>query len=69
MKANTSKELPKDINIRCYACEKMPATHVCRYELDELMVQVCLCVECMKLDTHNLIKHTIGLDEERAVPA
>lgn len=61
MKSNESKELPAGMKIQCYACKDQPATHVCRYQVDELLVQVCLCKECMKIDTEYLLKNTIGI--------
>lgn len=63
MKINEPRKLPVGIVMRCYACEERPATHVCRYQLDELMIQVCLCKECMKIDTEQLLKNTIGIGE------
>ena len=63
MKIEEPKQLPADLHIPCYACEKQPATHVCKYQVGELAVQVCLCRECMKIDTQCLLKNTIGLQE------
>lgn len=63
MKINEPRKLPAGIVMRCYACEERPATHVCRYQVDELMIQVCLCKECMKIDTEQLLKNTIGIGE------
>jgi len=63
MKTNDHKELPAGMMMRCYACDDLQATHVCRFQMDELMVQVCLCDECMKMDTQHLLKNTIGIDE------
>lgn len=60
------KELPVGVQMQCYACEDSPATHVCRYEVDELIVQVCLCGNCMKMDTECLIKNTIGIADPAA---
>lgn len=62
MQINDQKKLAADIYMRCYACEDQRATHVCRFQLDDLMVQVCLCSDCMKMDTQYLIKNTIGIE-------
>lgn len=61
---NESKKLPAGLKMKCYACEAFPATHVCRYHVDELMVQICLCDKCMKLDTNTLLKNTLGINEQ-----
>lgn len=59
----------------CYACEAQPATHICKFKIGELSVQVCLCNSCMKMDTQRLLKNTIGIQEvnqidmERALSA
>ena len=63
MKRKNPQRLPKDLQMPCYACEVRPATHVCRYQVGELAVQVCLCGECMKMDTHRLLKNTIGIQD------
>ncbi len=63
MRIEEPKQLPTDLHMPCYACETRPATHVCRYQVGELAVQVCLCRECMKMDTQCLLKNTIGLEE------
>lgn len=60
--------LHKDLNIPCYACESQPATHVCRYKVDELNVQVCLCCDCMQIDTRHLLKNTIGIQDQIEKP-
>ncbi|RJQ72778.1 MAG: hypothetical protein C4519_18385 [Desulfobacteraceae bacterium] len=62
------KRLPEHLNMPCYACEKQTATHVCRYKLGDLAVQVCLCPECMQMDTHRLMKNTIGIQEVGQAP-
>ena len=69
MRINEPRKLPAGIVMRCYACEERPATHVCRYQVDELMIQVCLCKECMKIDTEQLLKNTIGIGEPSATAA
>ena len=61
MQIKSPKPLPADLRMPCYACETEPATHVCRYNIGELSVQVCLCKACMKIDTDCLLKGTIGL--------
>ena len=61
MQIKSPKPLPVDLRIPCYACESEPATHVCRFHIGELFVQVCLCRACMKIDTDRLLKNTIGL--------
>ena len=63
MEINESKELPAGLDMQCYACEDQRATHVCRYQMDELTVQVCLCKECMKIDTEELINNTLGIKD------
>ena len=61
MQIMTPKPLPAELYMPCYACETEPATHVCRFHIGELFVQVCLCRVCMKIDTNRLLKNTIGL--------
>jgi hypothetical protein len=63
MIAETPKRLPESLGMPCYACESRPATHVCRYKIDELGIQVCLCTECMQIDTQRLLKNTIGIQD------
>jgi hypothetical protein len=65
LKMNTKdpQKLADNLEIPCYACEQQPATHVCRYEVGELAVQVCLCDNCMKIDTAYLLKNTVGIQE------
>jgi hypothetical protein len=63
MKSEDPRRLPADLKMPCYACEDRPATHVCRYQVGELAVQVCLCQECMKMDTDRLLKSTIGIED------
>ena len=63
MQIKAPKPLPVDLRMPCYACETEPASHVCRYHIGELSVQVCLCKACMKMDTDRLLKGTIGLQE------
>lgn len=63
MQIITPKPLPENLQMPCYACETEPATHVCRYEIGELSIQVCLCRACMKIDTKRLLKSTVGLQE------
>jgi hypothetical protein len=61
MQIKAPKPLPVDLHMPCYACEIEPASHVCRYHIGELSIQVCLCKACMKMDTDRLLKGTIGL--------
>lgn len=63
MITETPKRLPEHLSMPCYACEKRTATHVCRYKVGELAVQVCLCPDCMQIDTHCLLKNTIGIQD------
>jgi len=63
MNRQDPQKLPPDLNMPCYACDDKPATHVCRYQVGELTVQVCLCDECMKIDTECLLKNTIGIQD------
>jgi hypothetical protein len=55
------KMLPEDLEMLCYACEEVSATHLCRYHVDDLVIQVCLCDLCMKIDTKRLLENTIGI--------
>lgn len=61
MLIETPKRLSEDMEMLCYACDEVSATHLCRYQVDELIVQVCLCDECMKMDTKRLLENTIGI--------
>jgi hypothetical protein len=63
MTTYNAKELPASIKMSCYACGDLQATHVCRYQVGDLKVQVCLCAQCMKMDTEDLIKNTLGIDD------
>jgi hypothetical protein len=63
MQIISPKPLPTELYMPCYVCETEPATHVCRFHIGELFVQVCLCRVCMKIDTNRLLKNTIGLQE------
>ena len=70
MEVITPKPLPAELQMPCYSCETQPATHLCRYQVGELGIQVCLCDACMKIDTKCLLKSTVGLDEnDAAIPA
>ncbi len=62
MITKNAKELPAGIKMSCYACGDLQATHVCRYEVEDLRVQVCLCGQCMQMDTDDLLKNTLGID-------
>ena len=57
------KKLPTDLKMSCYACECHAATHICRFQVGNLAVQVCLCDECLKMDTDCLLKNTIGIQD------
>ena len=61
MLIETPQPLPENVSMLCYACEQQPATHVCRFKVGALSVQVCLCPQCMKMDTQRLLKNTIGI--------
>ena len=63
MNREAPQRLPADLDMTCYACNEQSATHVCRYQVGELSVQVCLCDECMKIDTECLLKNTIGIQD------
>jgi len=63
MNRKDPQKLADNLMIPCYACEEQPATHLCRYQVGELAVQVCLCDSCMKIDTECLLKDTIGIQE------
>jgi hypothetical protein len=66
MNRQDPQKLADNLRIPCYACEDQHATHVCRYQVGELAVQVCLCDSCMKIDTECLLKDTIGIQESAA---
>jgi hypothetical protein len=63
MITETPKRLPMHLSMPCYACEERSATHVCRFKVGELTVQVCLCPLCMQIDTLCLLKNTIGIQD------
>jgi hypothetical protein len=63
MNTKDSQKLADNLEIPCYACEQRSATHVCRYRVGELAVQVCLCDSCMKIDTACLLKNTVGIQD------
>ena len=63
MNRQEPQKLAENLEIPCYACEKQIATHLCRYHVGELAVQVCLCENCMKIDTECLLKDTIGIQD------
>jgi hypothetical protein len=65
----TPEPLPETVHMPCYACEENPASHVCRYKVGELAVQVCLCPECMKLDTKRLLSGTVGIQGLADLPS
>lgn len=64
-----SKNLPRALDIPCYACEEHTASHVRRLKIGELTVQVCLCDSCMRMDTRCLLNHTVGIAEATEVTA
>ena len=68
MLIETPKRLPENMEMLCYACEEESATHLCRYQIGELNVQVCLCDLCMKIDTKRLLENTIGIQELSYLP-
>ena len=55
------KKLSSSIDINCYCCEHEKAAYRCRFKMEELQVQVCLCEVCMHLDTGYLFENTVGL--------
>lgn len=59
----TPKQLPESVRMPCYACGDESATHVCKYKMGELAIQVCLCKACMQMDTSQLLKNTVGIQE------
>ena len=61
MLIETPKLLPEELEMLCYACDEVSATHLCRYQVDKLIIQVCLCDLCMKMDTTRLLENTIGI--------
>lgn len=69
MNAISTKKIPPDSLLTCFACKKNTATHACRYESGELVVQICLCKACMDIDAGQLLKNSIGLREFEDMPA
>ena len=63
MSRKDPQKLADNLQIPCYACENQLATHVCRYQVGELAVQICLCDSCMKIDTERLLKNTVGIQD------
>jgi hypothetical protein len=63
MNRKDTQKLADNLRIPCYACENQIATHVCRYQVAELAVQICLCDNCMKIDTERLLKNTVGIQD------
>jgi len=63
MITENTKPLPRKLAIPCYSCEKRLASHVRRLKVGELTVQVCLCPQCMKMDTVRLLNNTVGIEE------
>jgi hypothetical protein len=63
MIAEVPRPLPEHLNMPCYACAKETSTHLCRFKMGELLVQICLCDECMQMDTGRLLKHTVGIQD------
>lgn len=64
-----SKPLPGKLAMPCYSCEERLASHVRRLKVGELTVQVCLCPQCMQMDTRRLLNVTVGIAEKPALPA
>ena len=69
MKERNFKLLPAELNMTCYACELQIAVYLCRFAVGDLAVQLCLCKDCMKLDTNHLLKNTIGIEVHAGMPA
>ena len=61
MFTHSPKKLSDNIDIDCYCCDTRTATHLCRFRLGELPVQVCLCEACMQLDTVEVFEKILGL--------
>ena len=61
MFTHSPKKLSENIKIECYCCGERSATHLCRFRLGQLPVQVCLCEACMQLDTAEVFEKTLGL--------
>lgn len=61
MLIESPKPLPQDLDLPCYACQKLQATHLCGYRIDDMSVQVYLCDQCMKMDTLRLLENTVGI--------
>jgi hypothetical protein len=63
MIAESTKPLPENLSMLCYVCNAHPATHLCKYKVGEMSVQVCLCRECMQIDSRHLLEQTIGIKD------
>ena len=55
------KPLPQEVNLLCYSCKDHPASHLCRYDDDVLLVQMCLCSNCMGLNETVLMETVLGV--------
>lgn len=55
------KPLPQGVELTCYVCQKAAAVHLGCYKIDEMVVQVYLCDNCVKIDTRSLLEHTVGI--------
>ena len=62
------KPLSNDIHLICHACNTKPASHLCRFRNGGLIVQICLCDTCIKIDPGQLLIHTIGFREFETSP-
>ena len=69
MEIQNTRLLPQELNLVCYVCEAETAVFLCKFNVDDLAVQVCLCPNCMKLDTSEVIRNTIGIQEHTPVRA
>ena len=55
------RPLPKEVRLLCYVCKDHRASHLCRYDDDVLLVQMCLCSECMELNETALMESVLGV--------
>jgi len=54
------KRLSINNSLRCFSCKTNPASHVCRYRWEEVIIQACLCFECMEFETIPLFEKVMG---------
>ena len=63
------KPLPDGLHLACYACNQREAAYLCRFTIEEMAIQVCLCSACVKLEPSALLQHTVGIQEDSGISA